>query len=744
MPPYLKLGAALGALLSVHGVPARAQAAGGETLTLKRVFASPDLAGLQPRALKLSPDGTLVTLLKPRADEKERLDLWAIDTRTGAERLLVDSKKTGSGAELSEAEKMQRERDRSVAGSTGITSYDWSPDGKSILVPVDGDLYLAALDGQVRRLTDTPGGELNGVVSPKGGFVSFVRDGNLFVQPVAGAERQVTQGASDTVSWGVAEFVAQEEMDRRTGYWWSPDDRMIAVARVDESPVGIVTRTAIGGEGTKVYQQRYPAAGTPNAIVDLFVMKPDGSGRVKVDLGVDKDIYLARVDWSKDGRTLYVQRESRDQKRLDLLAVDPATGKARVVLRETAKSWINLSNNFHPLKDGSFLWWSERSGHGHLYRVSGDTWTALTSGDWEVRDVVGVDEDKGLVYFTGNRETPLEQQLYVTALAKPGKARALTSAGWWNDVVMDDAASRIVVSRQNSDQPKQLYLADADGKQLQWLSQNALSGDHPYAPYVASHVKTQFGMVKAADGTTLYTKMLTPPLEPRKRYPVFMIHYGGPGGGRQVTNTWSGALNQYLVDRGWIVFAIDNRGTPDRGKAFEDHLYRAMGTVEVQDQLTGVEWLKKQPFVDADRIATYGWSYGGYMSLKLLEKAPGVFAAAVAGAPVTKWELYDTHYTERYLGQPQGKPSAYPASGAVEEAVKIRDPLLLIHGMSDDNVVFDNATALMARMQGAAVPFEMMAYPGQTHRVGGPGISVHLWRTIEQFLAKHAGGPAPE
>ena len=744
MPPYLKLGAALGALLSFHGAPVMAQAAGGETLTLERVFASPDLAGPQPRALKLSPDGTLVTLLKPRADEKERLDLWAIDTRTGAERMLVDSKKTGSGAELSEAEKMQRERDRSVAGSTGITSYDWSPDGKSILVPVDGDLYLAALDGQVRRLTDTPGGELNGVVSPRGGFVSFVRDGNLFVQPIGGAERQVTQGASDTVSWGVAEFVAQEEMDRRTGYWWTPDDRMIAVARVDESPVGIVTRTAIGGEGTKGYQQRYPAAGTPNAIVDLFVMKPDGSGQVQVDLGADKDIYLARVDWSKDGRTLYVQRESRDQKRLDLLAVDPATGKARVVLSETAKSWINLSNNFHPLKDGSFLWWSERSGHGHLYRVSGGTWTALTSGDWEVRDVVGVDEDKGLVYFTGNRETPLEQQLYVTALAKPGKARALTSAGWWNDAVMDDAASRIVVSRQNSDQPKQLYLADTDGKQLQWLSQNALSGDHPYAPYVASHVKTQFGTVKAADGTTLYAKMLTPPLEPGKRYPVFMIHYGGPGGGRQVTNTWSGALNQYLVDRGWIVFAIDNRGTPDRGKAFEDHLYRAMGTVEVQDQLTGVEWLKKQPFVDADRIATYGWSYGGYMSLKLLEKAPGIFAAAVAGAPVTKWQLYDTHYTERYLGQPQDKPSAYPASGAVEEAVKIRDPLLLIHGMSDDNVVFDNATALMAKMQGAAVPFEMMAYPGQTHRVGGPRISVHLWRTIEEFLADHAGGPAAE
>ena len=733
MSATIKSGVAVGAVLALTPMAAHAD----EALTLERVFASPDLSGPQPRALKISPDGSLITLLKPRVDDKERLDLWAIDSRTGAERMLVDSRKTGSGADLSEAEKMQRERDRSVAGSTGIVSYDWSPDGKSILVPVDGDLYLAGLEGNVTRLTHTSDGELNGVVSPKGGFVSFVRGGNLFVQPVGGQERQLTQGASDTVSWGLAEFVAQEEMDRRTGYWWSPDDRMIAVARVDESPVGIVTRTAIGGEGTRVYQQRYPAAGSPNALVELHVMRPDGSGQVKVDLGKDADIYLARVNWSKDGRTLYVQRQSRDQKTLDLLAVDPQTGKARTVLTEKAKSWINLSNNFHSLGDGSFIWWSEKSGHGHLYHVQGQRWTALTSGEWEVRDLVGVDEDRGIAYFTGNRETPLEQQLYAAPLNGRGPVRQLTSNGWWNDAVMDGAATRLVVARSNSDQPRQLYLADVDGKRVRWLSENAVTGDHPYAPYLSSHVPTRFGTVKAADGSTLYTRIMTPPLEPGKRYPVFMIHYGGPGAGRVVTNQWSSPVYQYLVDRGWIVFAIDNRGTPDRGKAFEDHLYRAMGTVEVEDQLKGVEWLKSQPYVDPARIATYGWSYGGYLSLKLLEKAPGVFSAAVAGAPVTRWELYDTHYTERYLGMPQDKPSAYPASGAVDEAVKIKDPLLVIHGMSDDNVVFDNATALIARMQSAAVPFEMMVYPGQTHRVGGPGISVHLWRTIEDFLARH-------
>ncbi|AUW60238.1 S9 family peptidase [Sphingobium sp. SCG-1] len=711
-----------------------------QQLTLERVFASPDLSGPQPRALKLSPDGTLVTLLKPRADEKERYDLWAIDTRTGAERILIDSKKVGSGAALSEAEKMQRERAR-IGDSKGIVAYDWSPDGKQIMVPLDGDLYLANLSGQVKRLTNTPQGELNPTVSPAGGYVSFVRDGNLFVADAGGrSEKQVTRGASETVSWGVAEFVAQEEMDRTTGHWWAPGDRYIAVARVDESPVGIVTRAAIGADGTSVYSQRYPKAGTRNALVDLYVMKPDGSAQVKVDLGSDPDVYLARVNWSSKGDTLYVQRETRDQKRLDLLAVDPVTGKSSVVLTERAKTWINLHSNFRALADGSFLWWSERTGHGHLYHVKGSKWTTLTEGPWEVRQVLGVDEGRGLVYFTGNRETPLEDQLYSASLKggkRPAAPRQLTASGWWNEAVMDSKATRVIVSRSNTDNPKQVYLADASGARLRWLSENALNASHPYAPYLGAHVKTAFGTLNAADGSTLYTKIITPPLEPGKRYPVFMIHYGGPGAGRQVTNQWSGALNQYLVQQGWIVYAIDNRGTPDRGKAFEDQIYKAMGTVEVDDQLAGAKWLKAQPFVDPARIATYGWSYGGYMTLKLLQKAPGTFMAGIAGAPVTKWDLYDTHYTERYLGDPNAKNSAYPASGAIEEAALLKDPMLLIHGMSDDNVVFENSTALMAKMQGSATPFETMVYPGQTHRVAGPKISVHLWRTILDFLNRH-------
>ncbi|MGD9810080.1 MAG: S9 family peptidase [Sphingobium sp.] len=712
-----------------------------EKLTLERLFASPSLTGPQPRSLKISPDGKLVTLLRNRRNDRDRFDLWAIDPSSGKERMLVDSLKLGSGAELSEAEKMQRERAR-IGGTRGIVAYDWAADGRHIVVPIDGDLYLATLGAQTVRLTNTPEGELDATVSPRGRYLSFVRDGNLFVIDIATrAEKQLTTGASDTVSWGVAEFVAQEEMDRDTGHWWSPDDAHIAVARVDESGVGIVNRAAIGADGTRIYSQRYPAAGTPNAVVDLYVMDPLGEKQVKVDLGRNSDIYLARVDWSKDGKTLYVQRESRDQKRLDLLAVDPATGESTLVLSETAKTWINLNNNFRPLTDGSFLWWSEKTGHGHLYRVSGDKWTPITSGDWEVGNVIGLDEKKGIVFFTGNRETPLEQHIYSASLSGKGEPKQLTERGWWNNGVMDSVASKIIVSRSNPDQPVQIYLADRDGKRIRWLSENRVVGDHPYAPYRAAHVETEFGSIKAADGSALYYQMLTPKLEAGKRYPVFMIHYGGPGAGRQVTKSWGGVMQQYLAQQGWIVFAIDNRGTPDRGKAFEDQLYHAMGTVEVTDQLAGVDWLKAQPFVDPDRIATYGWSYGGYMTLKLLEKAPGVFAAGISGAPVTKWELYDTHYTERYLGDPNAKRSAYPASNALADAAKIVDPLLLMHGMADDNVVLEHSTAFMSAMQEQARPFELMLYPGQTHRFAGEGVNVHEWRTIEHFLERLGVSP---
>lgn len=718
-----------------------------KALDFERVFASPGLNGAVPRGVKLSPDGRWLTLLRNRPDDRERYDLWGYDRTTGKWTMLVDSLKLGSGKELSEAEKMQRERLR-IGDLKGIVTYDWSADSQSILVPLDGDLYLARLDGTVSRLTDSAGDELNPALSPKGGYVSFVRDRRLWSGKVGAEPAAITpEEAAETVHWGEAEFVAQEEMARLTGYWWAPDDSRIAVQRFDDAPVGVVTRTAIGAEGTKTYTQRYPVAGSPNSLVSLFVMKPDGSGRVEVDLGAERDIYLARVDWAPDGKVLYVQRQNREQTVLDVLAVDPATGKSKVLFTEKAaeRSWINLTYNYRFLKDGSLVWWSERDGYGHLWlyrpnRHFDSQWLQLTKGPWVVTSLVGVDEKTGRVYFTGTKDDVLAINVYALNLADPGKIERLGQPGFVHAASMDKSGQTLLITRSSPNQPPQVYIADGKGKQLAWVEENRMDVSHPYSPFLPRHRMPTFGTITAADGTLLHWRMITPVMEPGKRYPVFFEHYGGPGS-QQVTKAWGGGLEQAIVAKGYIHFRIDNRGSDNRGVAFESHLYRAMGGVEVEDQKAGALFLKGLPQVDPAKIATYGWSYGGYMTIKMLQADPGLYAAGISGAPVTKWELYDTHYTERFMGNPNKVPAAYAKANALDDAGKIKDPMLLIHGMADDNVVFENSSMLISRMQAQGVPFEMMLYPGYTHRVGGPKVGPHMWNTIFAFLKKHGVTP---
>ncbi|MGB3738443.1 MAG: DPP IV N-terminal domain-containing protein [Pontixanthobacter sp.] len=722
-------------------------------LSFEQVFASPSLNGATPRQAKLSPDGRYLTLLRNRDEDKDRYDLWGYDRESGSWTMLVDSEKLGSGRALSEDEKMQRERAR-VGNLKGIIDYQWTSDGTGVLVPLDGDLYLARLDGDVTRLTDTEESELNPALSETGRYVSFVRDRQLWVGEVGGDAASITPKEADTIRWGEAEFVAQEEMGRLTGYWWSPDDTRLVVQRTDEARVGIVTRAAIGATGTKVFDQRYPVAGSDNAVVELFVMDPDGGNRVAIDLNGNQDsdqynrddptdFYVARVDWAPDGSQIYVQRQNRAQTVLDVLQVDPATGRSEVAWTETAATpeyWINLSDNYRLLDDRTAVWWSERDGYGHLYLIDGSETRQLTTGDWVVTKLVGVDQEAGRVFFTGNRDGVLESHVYAFDLDDPQNVSRLSELGFTHGASMDDAGKTLLITRSAKNQPPQSYLADAAGTRLAWIEENALDADHPYAPHLASHVMPEYGTVAAEDGTPLHWMMLKPDMEPGQRYPVFYYHYSGPGP-QVVDRGWDGALAQAIVDRGYIYFALDNRGSANRGVDFEQPLYRAMGRVEVRDQKKGAEYLKSLSFVDPDKIALYGWSYGGYMTLKQLQADPGYYAAGISGAPVTRWELYDTHYTERFMGDPRNVPEAYEKASAIPDAKTIADPLLLIHGMADDNVVFENSSALIAAMQEGNVPFEMMLYPGYTHRVSGETISPHMWNTIFGFLERHGVTP---
>ncbi len=728
------------ALLSAPAVAEDALIAETPILSLERVFASPGLGGATPRQVKLAPNGRYLTLLRNRADERERYDLWGYDIDTREWQMLVDSEVLGTGRELSEDEKMQRERAR-VGSLKGIISYQWASDGSGVLVPLDGDLYLARLDGTVARLTDTEGTELNPKLSSKGGYVSFVRDRRLWVGPVGGEAAPITPQEGETIRWGEAEFVAQEEMARFSGYWWSPNDDRIAVQRTDEASVGIVTRAAIGATGTKVFDQRYPAAGTDNAVVELFLMDPDGANQVKVNLGPDLDIYVARVDWGPDDY-LYVQRQDRAQTKIDMLRVDPATGASTILFTENAARpdyWVNLSDNYRFLTDGSLLWWSERDGYGHFYRYANGQWAQLTRGTSPTTSLVGVDENAGTFTYQATTDV-LTQQIYRARLDGTGEPELLTDTGYTNTASMDGKGRLLYVTRSNPAQPPQSYLATPDGSRVAWIEENVVAGDHPYAPFLGGHVMPEYGTIAAEDGTPLHWVMLKPDMQPGKRYPVFFSHYGGPGP-QLVTKGWGGALAQAVVDKGYIYFVLDNRGSANRGVDFEQPIYRAMGGVEVRDQKTGAEFLKSLDFVDPAKIAIYGWSYGGYMTLKQLEADPGLYAAGISGAPVTRWELYDTHYTERYMGDPREVPEAYEQASAIPDATKISDPLLLIHGMADDNVVFENSSELISVLQESNTPFEMMLYPGYTHSVGGEKISPHVWNSIFRFLKAHGVTP---
>ena len=692
-----------------------------ENIPAQRIFESPDITGPRARGVKLSPDGKSVTYIKTRADDLRITDLWIADVAGGEPRMLLDGKMLAPAErELSEAEKARRER---VGVSTrGVVDYMWDSLGRMILVPVEGDLWLYDVGAKAaRQMTATPGDEIDAKISPKGGFVSYVRDDNLYITPVAGgAERALTEGGTELKSWGTAEFIAQEEMKRFTGYWWSPDDRAIAVAFVDQAGVDIVERPEVNATGANVVPQRFPRPGRPNARVDLYVQPLTGA-RIKMDLGDDPDVYLARVNWSKDGKTLYVQRQTRDQRHLDLLAFDPATGKGRVILTETDPHWVDLTDDFRPLDDGSFLWTSERSGFVHIYlhAPDGKLIRQVTEGDWPVAQIEGIDKAKSTVIFSASRDTPIESRVYAVSWRRPGDPKALTPAGGQWGVTVATKGGVFVGTYTDPKTPPQTALYRADGTRVRWVEENALKAGHPYWPYVANLREPEFGTIKAADGQDLHWSMRTPPgFDPGKRHPVIVSVYGGPSA-QMVQKAWNSPEDQILLDADYILFELDNRGSANRSAAFKTTIDRKMGQLEVDDQIAGARYLQTLPYVDRDRIGVTGWSYGGYMTLLLLTAPDTPFKAGVSGAPVTDWKLYDSHYTERYMGTPADNAAGYAASEVVSRLSRLKPgSVLILHGMADDNVTFDHTTRVLFALQAAGTPFETMVYPGLRHRGG--------------------------
>ena len=716
-----------------------------ETLTIERIFSSPSLDGNAPRALKVSPDGERVTFLKGKQTDYERLDLWEYHIESGETRMLFDSNDLQSGEEvLSDEEKARRERMR-LSGS-GIVSYQWSDDGKALLFPLGGDVFYHKLGEKgAKQLLDTEAFETDIKLSPKGNYISFIRDQNLYVKHIAsGKETAITKEGGGNIKFGMAEFVAQEEMGRMTGYWWSPDESKIAFTKVDESPVDVITRSEIYADDIKLIEQKYPKAGTPNVLVELAIQDISSGDRTWVDLGDDKDIYFARGKWMPNSSTFTYQWQTRDQQTLELRAFDITESKQKVLLTESSDTWVNLHDDLYFLKEqGQFIWASERDGFKHLYLFdnNGKLVKQLTKGDWVVDSVEAIDTANNRLYFSGRKDTPLESHVYSVSL-DGGDITRVTELGAYHSAAFSKDASIFIDRFSTINSPAQVSLNSATSERITWLEENKVEEGHPLHAYMDSWTAPEFGDITTKDGATLKYRIYTPESakqNPKQKHPVIVYLYGGPHA-QVVTNSWAGnrgLLFQHWVDQGYVVFTLDNRGSNYRGKGFEDPIYKKMGFIEVEDQVAGVEFLRTLPFVDAERIGVHGHSYGGYMTLMTMFKAGDYFAAGVSGAPVTDWRLYDTHYTERYMGNPNTDDDAYTASSVFPYAKDLKGDLLIYHGMADDNVLFTHSTMLCKHLQDLAIPFETMDYPGKKHSIRGKQTGIHLYKTVTNFFNRN-------
>ena len=712
-------------------------------LSLERIFDDPSLSGKSPVQLKFSPDGSRVTYLQGKTDDYNRYDLWEYNLEDNTNRVLVDSAELFSGPEnLSDEEKARRERQR-IFGK-GILEYTWSTDGKALLFPLNGDLYYYDLaSAKSKKLTNTDAFETDARFSPKGNYVSFIREQNLYALALnSGKEIQLSQDGGGVIKNGMAEFVAQEEMSRMTGYWWSGDETKIAYTRVDESPVKEAIRNEIYADEVKLFNQRYPFTGTDNVKIQLGVVKLNNQHVDWIDLGKNQDIYIARAKWLKDSKTLSYQWQNRSQQTLELRFYDSESKKQKVALTENSDTWINLHFDLVFLKDKKhFVWASERDGfkHLYLYRTNGQLVRQITSGDWAVDSLKGIDEKKGIVYFAGRKDTPLESHLYSAPLFKKGDSKRITEQGQYHNVVLAKDNKTFIDTSSSVNKPKSAALRKVNGEFITWLEENKLDNSHPLTPYLSNLATPEYGTLKADDGQIMHYRLFKPTnMSAGKKHPVIVNVYGGPHAQR-VTNSWrsKNLYFQYMAQQGYVIFQLDNRGSYNRGKKFEDAIYKNLGDVEVRDQIKGVEFLRTLDYVDAKRIGIYGHSYGGYMALMTMFKAGDYFTAGVSGAPVTDWALYDTHYTERYLGHPDTNAKGYEASAVFPYTDGLKGPLMIYHGMADDNVLFTHATKLFKQLQDSEKQFEMMTYPGSKHSLRGKQVQTHLHQTITNFFNRH-------
>ena len=625
--------------------------------------------------------------------------------------------------------------------NVGEANIQWSPSGRELMLRVDGDLFWHTLEtGATVQLTSTREDEADPRLSPDARHVSFRSGRDLDTLEIATKKRtRLTFDGSATLWNAELDWVYPEELKISRAHWWSPDSRSIAYLQFDVSRLNVHPQV---DQLRGVFEpQLFPKAGTPNSSVKLGVVPVGGKRTRWMSLPAPQDMLIARVAWFPDSRSLAVVRVNRVQNRLEFLAVDVATGTARLLFEEKAPSWINVTEYWRILeKTKRIVWSSERDGFQHLYLYSwdGNLERQLTRGEWE-SSLVGVDEARGRVYFLSTAPSVLERQLYSVAI-EGGEPVRMTKTPGVHSVTLSPSGEYYLDAWSSLTDPPRTTVHTADGAEWSVYREPDLKPAEEY-----ELLRPEIVPVKATDGTTLYARLITPAgFQAGRKYPAIVFVYGGPGP-QTVRNQWSGVtFDQAMAHSGFVIWQLDNRGSSGRGHAWESKLYRRMGKQELEDQKRGVEHLISLGFVDATRVGIHGSSYGGFMTLTALLHAPETFRAGVAGAPLTDWRLYDTIYTERYLGLPSENEEGYKASSPLRFADKLSRPLMLLHNLEDDNVLLQHTVRMADALQQAGKQFELMVYPQKTHAVTGVARK-HQLTAIASFFERHlkAQGAAP-
>ncbi|MBN4062003.1 S9 family peptidase [Bacteroidales bacterium AH-315-I05] len=627
-----------------------------------------------------------------------------------------------------------------------IEEYQFSADENKLLIATDVEPIYRHSTREINYIYDTSTKKLTllsenkqryATFSPSGNKVAFVRGNNLFVKDLEnGNETQITtDGEHNKIINGATDWVYEEEFGFDKAFFWSPDGKKIAFYRFDESSVREFNMTTYGTLYPADYRFKYPKCGEKNSKLSIHIFDLGKGKTIDVDLGNNWE-YIARIKWTKDPEWFSIQQMNRHQNRLDFILANASSGETKTIFTETSDTYIDITNNLTFLDDKKhFIWTSEKSDFNHiyLYDISGKEVRQITKGNWDVTDFKGFNEKTKTLFYISAESSPLERDLYSIKNDGSGKKKLSTKKGS-NSVVFSNGFRYYINYHSDANTPHYISLNDARGKELRMLKNNKKLAD-TLATYRLS--KKEFFSFKTSEGVELNGWMIKPAdFDQGKKYPVFMFVYGGPGS-QTVRNSWGGTNQmwyQLLTQKGYIVVSVDNRGTGARGRDFKNCTYKQLGKLETIDQIEAAKHLGSLPYVDKTRIGIQGWSYGGYMSSLCLFKGNDYFKTAIAVAPVTNWRYYDTIYTERYMQTPQENADGYDDNSPINHVDSLCGKYLLVHGMADDNVHFQNSVEMVNALVKANKQFDFYMYPDKNHGIYGGNTRLHLFTKMTNFI----------